>query len=318
MTVLDESTPTPQSATERISSSGLSSLSPPPPTLPAPITSSSPPISNSEPAATPLSTINSEADNSIPTVPTPSSSSLLPNSVAPPATDAPSSATLNSTLFSTLFIAEYTTITVAKVYTPYPPRVLSTKTVTVCPACTGTDGNASMHEPSALAGIKTPYYAPHAPTSTDDGASAEPDVPTTATPAAPAETQPADATPTEAQILRESTSKKTTDSSATEPPADSLATSSSAAASTSDSPPSTADNKPPIGGAGPPIQSQTASASFMSSPDVSSFATATPLTNPTTSIIEVSSGKSALACCSWTLFSGVYTFGALFAIWSYL
>lgn len=284
-----------------------------------------------------------------------------------------------STLLSTTRIAEYTTITVAQVHTPAPPRILSTKTVTVCPACTagggGTENPASsLHAPSALAGIRTPYYAPHEETATTTTEAAETSDSTTSAPAEPPPPPPLPAeTPTDdAQILHETTSADTTSTttttantttaSAPEPPppaastANSLtssqltASSSSASASTSDNnpPPASSTSSDPTAGsppghrpaatiaenspsltmnpAIPPISNsamrfssgQTGSGSAVLSAQFTSSTAATPLTNPTTSIIEVSSGISALARCSWALASGASVLSTLFAMCSYL
>lgn len=364
------------------SSPGLTALSPPPrsPSYPTPITSSStPPISTLRPAGTLLTPSAPEEGNSsisdviVSRPPTLSSAAVPPTADTQPSGSAtpertqlqpqphstPTTPTtplgdadvVTSTFFSTTYLAEYTTITVAEVHTPAPPRVLSTKTVTVCPACTGPD-NASMHEPSALAGIRTPYYAPHATAEVVASGVAAPSAP------APAET-PATATPaTDAQILRESTSSLGDNSgpaaaadATAEPSADTRLPSgltagksasllrvsdslpfalSSATGSTSHGPTATVDIKgnasgtssadsPPMTGAR--SSAQTTSGSSVSSLDLASFSSsAPPLANATTSVYYgISSGISASAHCPSTLLSAVNVVAiVLCATWSYL
>lgn len=63
-----------------------------------------------------------------------------------------------TTVFTTLHIP-ITVMRVAEVNTPYPPRIYSTSTVTICPLCFE-DQHRNNSQPDPLAGLRTPYYGP--------------------------------------------------------------------------------------------------------------------------------------------------------------
>lgn len=297
----------PQIAAQDIRSSGFSSLSPLPATQAASSTPSIAPItyaSSAEMVTIPTTPGGSDSASDITITPSPTSPA---SSDLPPATLGSNDATRSSssssnrdmvanpsvdhtltiettTLFTTAHLP-VTTITVAIISTPPPPQIRSTSTVTVCPSCSD---DTNTEAPSALGGLRTPYYGPKgtvsgsaSPISTDEG---------TTTPISQSH-------PTDATIARDNNSVDMITSSTNLPLRGS-------ALATSRGPDS------------PPMPSAT-STNPSSSPDRNSSYASDPSASSTTAkIIEVSGGQDAAAQrpSKWCILAA-QSIAAIFAAW---